>query len=228
MPKQKDLKRIVRSRMKKTGESYTAARAQLTKKAKSPSIASASPSQGLAERAGMRDEAIQAKTGKTWQQWTRALDAVDAHTMPHRDIAQYVHDTYDISGWWSQAITVGYERIRGLRDIGQRRGGGYEASKSKTFPVPVARLYRAFATTAKRRRWLPDPLTIRKATEPKSMRIAWPDGSNVEVYFVTKGAGKSQVAVQHRRLSSRPDADTMKAYWGERLEVLGRLLAESK
>src|SRR5512139_3093289 len=32
MPHHKDLKRLVRSRMQKTGESYTAARAQLTRK----------------------------------------------------------------------------------------------------------------------------------------------------------------------------------------------------
>lgn len=32
MPKQKDLKRVIRSRMQKTGESYTAARAQLLRK----------------------------------------------------------------------------------------------------------------------------------------------------------------------------------------------------
>ena len=34
MPTGKDLKRLVRARMKKTGESYTAARAQLLKKKK--------------------------------------------------------------------------------------------------------------------------------------------------------------------------------------------------
>ena len=34
MPRDKDLKRLVRARMTKTGESYTAARAQITRKAK--------------------------------------------------------------------------------------------------------------------------------------------------------------------------------------------------
>ena len=35
MPTQKDLKRLVRSRMKKTGEAYTAARLQLVKNERS-------------------------------------------------------------------------------------------------------------------------------------------------------------------------------------------------
>ena len=36
MPRQKDLKRVVRARMQKTGESYTAARLQLVRKKEEP------------------------------------------------------------------------------------------------------------------------------------------------------------------------------------------------
>src|SRR3954467_11720027 len=36
MPKQKDLKRLVRARMQKTGEAYTAARAQVLRKPRTP------------------------------------------------------------------------------------------------------------------------------------------------------------------------------------------------
>lgn len=225
MPKQKDLKRLARSRMKKTGESYTAARTQLIRK-KTPPL-DVTPRDDYAALAGMTDESVRTKTGKTWQQWVRALDSVDATTMPHREIAQYVHETHEVTGWWAQAVTVGYERIRGLRDIGQRRGGGYEATKSKTFPVPIATLYGAFKTTGRRRKWLPDALTVRKATEQKSMRINWPDGTRVEVYFAAKGGGKSQVAIQHVKLASKADAVKMKAYWTERLEALTAFIVRS-
>jgi hypothetical protein len=227
MPKQKDLKRLVRSRMKKTGESYTSARAQLTRKTPSPSAPASTRGHAAlagAKRAGMSDEAILANTGKTWSQWVHELDAVDATERPHREIARYVHDTYGVSGWWAQAVTVGYERIRGLREIGQRRDGRYEASKSKTFPVSVATLYRAFAAAGTRRKWLPDALTVRKATQKTCMRITWPDGTHVELYFVDKGAEKSQVAIQHSRLAAKADAVRMKAYWADRLDALGKLM----
>ena len=75
----------------------------------------------------------------------------------------------DVPAWWAQMVTVGYERIRGLREIGQRRGGAFEANKSKTFPVPVDRLYRAFAQKRTRRRWLPDDVTIRTSKREKSI-----------------------------------------------------------
>src|SRR5438093_3737369 len=112
MPKQKDLKRIVRSRMQKTGESYTAARFQLLKK-KEPDHA---------ELAGMSEAAITRATGRTWSAWVKTLDAVHATEKPHRDIARYV-SSLGLPDWWSQTVTVGYERIRGLRDKGQRRDG---------------------------------------------------------------------------------------------------------
>jgi hypothetical protein len=221
MPTHKDFKRLVRGRMQKTGESYTAARAHfLTKQqARAPEYA---------KLAGLRDATLKAKTGCTWERWVKALDRVRAHTWPHGRIAAYVHEKYKVPGWWCQTVTVGYERIKGLRAIGQRRGGGFEASKSKTFAVPLARLYRAWSDARTRGRWLPEvDLTIRTATRDKSMRITWPDRTSVEVYFMAKGAAKSQLVVQHRKLPDHAAATRMKQSWGERLGALGEVLVPS-
>ena len=219
MPKQKDLKRLVRSRMKKTGESYTAARVQLTRPKNHPA-----PSPDLATRARMSDAAIRAKTGKTWAQWVRVLDAIDAARMPHREIASHVRTTYAIDGWWAQTVTVGYERIRGLREAGQRRDGAYEFSKSRTFSVPVPVLYRAFTSPKIRARWLGDvALTVRKATPNKSMRITWPDRTSVEVQFAPKGK-KSHASITHTKLASKDAAAKLRAWWHERLDALTTVL----
>jgi uncharacterized protein YndB with AHSA1/START domain len=151
---------------------------------------------------------------------------VEAHTWPHARIAAYAHEKFKVSEWWSQAVTVGYERIRGLRDIGQRRGGGYEANKSRTFPVPVAALYAAFADARRRARWLSGvKMAVRKATRNKSVRITWEDGTSVEVWLIAKGAAKSTAQVSHRRLPDKAAAARAKAYWNERLDALGEMLA---
>jgi len=222
MPTDKDLKRLVRSRMTKTGEAYTTARARLLTK-KQPARP---PAPDYAKLAGTSDATIQAKTGCTWERWVRALDRVEAHEWPHREIAAYVREKYKVPSWWTQAATVGYERIKGLRAVGQRRAGAYEASKSKVFAVPVGRLYRAFHDARTRRRWLGGvKLTVRTATPDKSMRITWPDGTSVEVYFVGKGPAKSQVAVQHGKLTDKESAERIKAYWSERLGALEVILA---
>jgi uncharacterized protein YndB with AHSA1/START domain len=99
---------------------------------------------------------------------------------------------------------VGYERIEGLRTVGQRRDGSFEATNSRTFAVPLVRLYRAFHDARTRARWLPGvELTVRTATRGKSMRITWPDRTSVAVEFTSKGPAKSQVAVPGGRLPRR-------------------------
>jgi hypothetical protein len=222
MPKRKDLKRLTRSRLQKTGESYTTARSRLLAKRDTPAEP---PARDLATLAGVSDETVRARTGRTWEEWVRVLDAVDAARLPHREIADHVDREHGVSGWWAQSVTVGYERIRGLREIGQRREGGYEAHKSKTLAVPVATLYRAFADEPTRRRWLPDvALVVRSAVPERSMRITWPDGTAVDAYFVAKGEAKSQVAIQHRKLASRADVDRLKQDWAERLAALAAAL----
>ncbi|MFQ5503667.1 MAG: hypothetical protein ACE5F1_02590 [Planctomycetota bacterium] len=218
MPKNKDLKRLVRSRMRKTGESYTAARSRLIR-----SEACSESGADFAELAGMSDAAVEARTGRTWKQWVKTLDAVDAASLLHRDIARHLHEKHELSGWWAQTVTVGYERIRGLREKGQRRGGGYDVNKSRTFPVPVARLYAAFGAR-QRGRWLGDvSLTVRKATREKSMRMTWEDGTPVDAYFQAKGPAKSQVQLQHRELATKSLAEERREYWTERLAALARI-----
>jgi hypothetical protein len=226
MPANKDFKRLVRARMTKTGESYTTARMQLlTHRPPTPSRARPAPHPAdYARIAGMSDAAVKAKTGCTWERWVRSLDHYGAADLSHREIAKLIRDKYKTPSWWSQMVAVGYERIRGLRDRGQRRDGAYEAGKSKTLPVSVSRLYRGFSDGRQRTRWLPQPCTIRTARRDKAMRLRWPDGTLVQVGFIRKGARKSQVAVRHTRLPTQAAAARMKAFWGERLEALATLL----
>jgi hypothetical protein len=216
MPKQKDLKRLIRARMKKTGEAYTAARLQVLEKSE--------PTARYAALAGMSDASVAKRTGRTWAQWVRALDAVQALKKTHREIVDYV-SSLGTPGWWSQMVTVGYERIRGLRDRGQRRGGGYEATKSRTFAVPVGRLFDAFAKARIRRRWLVPKVTLRHSTPLKYIRMAWDDGTPVQVGFLSKGPAKSSVAIAHQKLPDRSAADAMKRAWSERFDRLGQLLS---
>ena len=235
MTTHKDFKRIVRARMQKAGESYTSARARLLATRRGTAApapgASAPPAPrpaDYARLAGMSDATIKAKTGCTWERWVRALDYVKAHEWSHRAIAEYVHDTFEIPGWWSQMVTVGYERIKGRRAIGQRVDGRFSASKSKTFAVPLGRLYRAWQDRRTRARWLAGvDLTIRRATKDRAMRITWPDGTSVEVWFVTKGRAKSQLAVEHTKLADRESVDRLKTFWAERLAALGAVLAQA-
>ncbi|HUF48771.1 MAG TPA: hypothetical protein VMM93_13220 [Vicinamibacterales bacterium] len=230
MPKNRDFKRLVRARMSKTGESYTTARAQLLRKAAPRAVstaartgAPAAPPPGIdyAKLAGLSDKAIEKATGCSWDKWVFVLDRAGAHGWSHRAIAEHVHTRYKVSDWWTQGVTVGYERIKGLRAIGQRRDGAFEATKSRTIAASAAAVYRAVADARVRRTWLPGvKVTVRKGTPGKSVRMTWDDDTSVEVWLTPKGAAKTVVAVAHRKLIDGNDVARRKAFWDQRLKNL--------
>jgi len=176
----------------------------------------------------MSDEKVKAKTGCTWDRWVRALDRDGAAEMSHRDIAKLIGTKYKAGPWWTQMVTVGYERIKKLRARGQQRNGTYRMSKSKTFDVPVTALFGAWADATQRRRWLPGAhVKVRTATAPKSMRLDWDDGAILIVAFTPKGASRSTVAVEHAKLHNRAAVDGLKAYWTDRFTALKETLSAS-
>jgi len=248
MTKTRDFKQVVRARMAKTGESYTAARAALLKQAPprhasaasrsttaplspvpavapAPAAPNVSPSD-YARIAGMSDESLKARTGCGWEKWVHSLDNVNATAWPHREIARYVHETYKVPSWWAQTITVGYERVRGLRDRGQVRGGSYRVQKSRTFDAGVGALFRATREPRLRAKWIPGvKLVLRSATSGKVVRFTWSDGSSVEVRFTSKGRGRASLAIEHSGLAGKEEADLVRMSWSERLDRLGEMLA---
>jgi hypothetical protein len=218
MTRQRSFKRLVRSRMEKTGESYTAARAVLLAGDEQPGPRPGEPSPLMAS-----DDRIRERTGRGWEEWFDLLDDRGATERTHREIARWVADELGIEPlvWDAQAITHSYEVARGLRAVGETEEG-FAASATRTVAVPVEQLFDAFVDESQRRSWLPDgELSERTATRPKSARFDWGDGSTrVMVVFESKGERKSRMALQHVRLPDGDEAERMKAYWRERVNGL--------
>jgi hypothetical protein len=215
MTRQKTFKRRVRQRMAKTGESYTAARRMLIAQGDRPDAPIPEFEPPVA------DETVVAATGRGWQAWFEALDAWGAATRSHTEIARWLREEQGVEGWYSQSITVGYERARGLRAPGERPDG-FAVGVSRTIAVPVQELFDAFTDESLRERWLPGAdLRVRTATAPRTARYDWEDGSTrVIVGFEDMGEAKSRVAVSHERLPDADAADEMKSWWRERLTAL--------
>jgi hypothetical protein len=163
--------------------------------------------------AGIGDDAVRAKTGKTWQEWIDTIDSAGGRAMTHQQIAALLSSTFGVPPWWTQMVTVGYEQAVGKRVVMQK-ADGFAASASKTLNASALTVFKAFNEKRARSTWLPDEFTIRKTTAPKSLRITWKDGkSHVDVNIYAKGARKAQVSLQHTRLASARSADQMKKYW---------------
>jgi hypothetical protein len=217
MTRQRSFKRLVRARMEKTRESYTAARTALL-----------APPPEEPKPAGKRvlatsDESIRQRTGRGWEEWFDLLDEWGAAERSHREIAIWVAEQQGVVplAWNAQAVAGSYERARGLRAVGEHPDG-FRASTTKTVAAPVERLYDAFVDPSRRKRWLLDgELHERTATKPRSARFDWDDGSTrVHVTFTAKGADKSTATISHQRLADAQEADRMKAFWRDRITTL--------
>lgn len=172
----------------------------------------------------MSDEAVEAKTGKTWSRWFKHLDAAGAKKMTHQEIVAHLHDKHDVRPWWTQMVAVTYEQARGLREV-HEKPGGFEISVSRTIAAPIDKAFKAWTDDKARTRWLKESITIRKATTNKSLRLNWEDGKTiVATAFLAKGDGKTQVVAQHSKLPDAKAAARMKKFWGEALDALKELI----
>ena len=204
MTRQRSFKRLVRARMEKTGESYTAARASLLAGQEADAEAETQPVLATTE------DRIRERTGRGWEEWFDRID--EWGELTHREIAKRIAAELSIDplAWNAQAITMSYERTRGGRQPGQR-DDGFAVTATRTLPVPVERLFDAFVAQ--------DELSERTSTRPKSARFDWGE-TRVNAVFAAKGEASSTVSVEHRRLPDPDEAERMKAFWRERLTQL--------
>jgi hypothetical protein len=168
----------------------------------------------------MSDEAVKAKTGKDWKAWFALMDKAGANRLTHGDIAALLHDTYKVPGWWSQMVTVEYERARGLR-VKFQTADGFTLNASKTLPVALAKLYRALNDAKTRSRWFPKgKYEITSTTDLKYFRAKWEGDTRLEINTYARGEGKAQITVQQSRFASEKSMEAMRAEWKKALEKL--------
>ncbi|WP_051478971.1 hypothetical protein [Arthrobacter sp. H5] len=223
MTRQKSLKEHVRARMEKTGESYTAARRQVVPgESKRPATA-------LPEKPTISSASLAQATGQDWAAWFAVLDAWEAHTHKHAEIARWLVQDRGVDGWWAQGITVEYERCTGQRALGQRMTGEFESNASKSVPVSRERLIAAFTDPAARERWLPGDLLQLNDQKAESSSISGRylggDGGRIALYFTAKDESRSQVALRHLGVADAEAHARLTEFWHERLGVLRELLA---
>jgi len=174
------------------------------------------------------DDAVKKRTGKNWKEWFSILNKASAKKMEHKAIAKLLHTKYGLSSWWSQMVTVQYEQENKGRKK-HEKPEGFQISKSITIPFPVLKVFNSVNSPAKRVVWLKDPgIAITKSTKDKSIRGKWVDKkTSVEFQFYPKEISKTQVVVQHSKISSATNAANMKIYWGKNLRSLKNYLEKS-
>lgn len=200
------------------------------------------PSLRTARRREFRDEIVVERTGRTRAAWFEVLDACDARTRGHKASAAFLMDRHGVAPWWAQAITVEYERARGIRSFGER-SDGFACSVQRALAVPAGRAWAAFEDPAEVSRWTAAPHVHRLRTRGRwrdalggrgafqrvvplrYVRFSWnhprsAPGSVVEVEFAARSEDRVTVKLTHRRIRSEEEREALRAHWSWALDSL--------
>lgn len=196
------------------------------------------------------DDAVQAKTGKHWDDWFAVLDAFDAARQGHKAAAAHLVEAHGVSGWWAQGITVRYEQTRGLRDVGQQSDRLFAVSVQRTIDAPADRVWRALTDPATVAAWAceaPAPAelphegarfltadgkagTWLNVVPNARLRHNWERGAGkpelVEWTLTAKGEATT-LRLQHTKIATKADADQLKPGWTKAVEALRDLVEKA-
>lgn len=168
------------------------------------------------------DEAVRKATGKGWKQWFALLDKAGARKMSHTEIATWLYEKAGCPGWWSQMVAVSYERKRGLRVENQGCDGSFQVNVSRTMAAPMKAMFDAWTDARRRARWAAKPdFNITKVNPGKNIRVKWVDGkSSMDVRFVAKPGGRTQITVDHSKLPDAKSVERMRKHWAADLDKM--------
>jgi uncharacterized protein YndB with AHSA1/START domain len=234
MTEARKLKKAIRARARKTGESYAAARRSYLRP---PAPPKPGPRPKPGALGSVSDAASIKSTGHGLEHWFAVLDKFSQGRKGHTDAARHLHEDHGVPGWYCQGITVAWERARGHRAMNQGCDGDFQVSVSRVMPVDLPELFRLVGDPKERARWLKDadPALVRALTagftagrskglrmvNPRRARLRyrWEPGV-VEIALEPRPGGKSTIVAANTEL---PDADAVerrRALWRDALDGL--------
>ncbi|HEX4870704.1 MAG TPA: DUF4287 domain-containing protein [Nevskiaceae bacterium] len=170
--------------------------------------------------ARLSDAALLKATGRDGAQWLALLDEAGAKAWPHREIAAWLAREHRLPAWWAQAVTVGFEQSRGLREAHQK-ARGFAASISRTLDLPLDALYDRLTTTLAQDPGLRDlGLTVSRATPGKGLRLHTAAGETVAVRLSERPDQRCQITIDHQQLPSAEAVPLARSRWQTLLDGL--------
>lgn len=201
--------------MATTGERYLEARRVLLQNARP----AASTRQWVAVPE-LSDQAIRRGTGKGWDEWCDLIEEFAGQAGSHAAIASHLRAEHDLDGWWSQGVTVGYERICGLRLPHQMADGTFTANKSRTVVTDLHTLRSALLDDDQRPLLFPGIVTdVRSRPTSKTIRLAIGD-TVAGITLEERAGGRVKIVVEQRGLASFDAVEEWTFYWSDWLDAV--------
>lgn len=242
MTRARALKQVIRARAAKTGERYTTARRHVLQELNEPKGSlppvpagktQAASRKPVSTKGGMSDATSIKKTGHDLAHWFAVLDKFGAIEQGHTKAAAHLTADHGVPGWYSQGITVAYERVRGVRAMNQKCDGAFEVSVSKVMTATPARLIKAIKSESWRDGVDPNLLkALASALKDKKSKgfVIRPDGqarfrykwdeTTVQFNMYPKGSGKTSFVASHLALADSAAVEDSRAKWKAALAAI--------
>ncbi|WP_221586209.1 hypothetical protein [Microbacterium sp. G2-8] len=169
------------------------------------------------------DDTIRAKTGREWDAWAEAIDAGPGRGAGHTAIAAWVVEQ-GVDAWWAQNVTVGYERIRGLRLPGQMPDGTFTISRGRTVERSVEAIRALLLDDETRGAALGDiETTLRSKPAAKNLRFAARQGGDdigIVAFAADPVGERAKLTVTHEKIATPEDGERWKTHWAAWLDAL--------
>jgi hypothetical protein len=178
------------------------------------------------------DAAVRAATGKGWKQWFSLLDKAGSKTKGHKEIVEWVFSKYlgrkganinvaSSGGWWSQMVTVEYERSRGKRAVNQNTDG-FLVAIHKTLPMSRKEFLKRWEMLAPVKKLVPTPTRSQRPT----LRYKAKEGIVVVTMDDMPGgpgrASKLRIMVAAARLPRKALVESNRTLWRKHLNSLAK------
>ncbi|MDR2255970.1 MAG: hypothetical protein LBE25_08250 [Arthrobacter sp.] len=176
------------------------------------------------------DEVIRENTGHDWAEWVGLIDAGPGRQAGHTAIAAWVHENFEVNGWWAQGVTVSYERLVGLRLPGQMADGTFTVQKNKTLEGNREALRAWWVSDDARAALLPGLASVlRSKPEAKQLKVALSGAAGEALgtvgLSVEEAKGRLKINVSHEKLPSSAAGEEWRNAWGAWLDALAGALA---
>jgi hypothetical protein len=178
-----------------------------------------------------RIKPVERATRRTWDEWLQFMDAQNAQSLDHQQIALKVYEelegTIDRLGWWTQAVTVAYEQYIGRRVPGQRPDGTFQMSVSKSTSLGMADLMEKWTDFAADDESVQEIVAVGEVRiSGTDRRITWRgkahDGSSVIVTSEPNKKGTASIVAAQLGLATLESNDEARRRWSA---IVTRFLA---
>jgi uncharacterized protein YndB with AHSA1/START domain len=198
---------------------------------------------------GFSTAEIRDVTGKTWDEWSRIVDAAGGRELTHEAIVAYLVETRGVQSDWAELIAVRYDRERALDEPGA--DGPYEVRLARTIAVPPERAFAAWTHAEQWNRWFTEGARLLAqpggryenadgdggeylvVDPPHHLRFTWENtkhcpGTVVDVTFAPTVDGGTHVELAHQELATPADRAEMTGGWSWALDSLRSYLETGK